>query len=187
MPSLKDLIFKASALLFIATAGGCLVSDEPMLDARTGKAAPLADADYVGCPSDESEDECATFTVTRGADGLYTFQKDDEEPAKFRFRRVARGAYAAQSEEGGGYSYYYGKGDAQTFTLVLMQCDALPGALRARLIKRGDFETDDDDFDVCTVKTMAGLVAATKAYANGVDLADHAAIVMTRVEEAAAQ
>lgn len=189
MRSLINLAFKASVALLLASAGGCLVSDEPILDQKSGSAAPLAEGEYIACPVKEPDD-CARFSVVRGADGVTAFTEigedaDSDAPAQFRFRRVARKAYAAQSDEGDGYAYYFGKGDSSTFTLVMMNCKSLPAALRASLIRRGDLETESDAFEVCTVKTRAGLVAAAKAYASrAVDLADEPTIVMSRVKGA---
>ncbi len=163
LPTLKAAIAGAAASLL----AGCLVSDEPVLDGRTGKAAPLKDGIYAACEDDERGDECDVFQATRREDGAYLFDLEDEPTAVLRFRRIARKAYAVQSAEGDGYAYYYGQGDSDSFALTLMLCDALPEKLRTRLIDKGDLSSEEENFEVCTVETLKGLAAAAKAYHRG--------------------
>ena len=149
--------------------GGCLVSEEPVLDAASGSARPLPPGDYVSCPLDpEKDDDCQALSVADGGGGLYKMTADDEDPVGMRFRRVGRNAYAVQSDEGGDdYVYYYGAGDAKRFLLTMMMCSDLPASLRDGLIAAGDLETEDDDYSTCTVKTLKGLTASAKAYYRG--------------------
>lgn len=167
-------LFRPKALFASAAAaalGGCLVSEEPVLDAASGNATPIAPGDYVMCPLAEEEDEgdCERFSVDHDDTGLYSFTdpEGEEDPAEMRFRRVARGGYAVQSDEGDGYMFYYGKGDSERFRLTLMMCDQLSVELRSGLIKRKDLTPDGDDFVTCTVNTLKGLVEPAKAYHRG--------------------
>ncbi|PQA87927.1 hypothetical protein [Hyphococcus luteus] len=184
LPILKAAIAGLAAS-FLA---GCLVSEEPVLDAGNGRAAPLDEGVYAACENAEDENaedaqDCTVFTVTLSDDGAYALAAEDEdEPAQLRFRRVARKAYAVQSAEDDGYAYYYGAGDSDRFELTLMMCDALPEKLRARLVQKGDLSSDDEDFEVCTVKTLSGLVAAAQAYRRGKTTGDDdAKLVLTPV------
>lgn len=152
-----------------AALGGCLVSEEPVLDASTGRAAPLDPGAYVMCPIGDEEGDCEQFMIAQDDSGLYRFDKDDEDPAYMRFRRIGRGGYAVQSleDDDDAYIYYYGAGDTQRFRLTMMMCADLPDATREQLIENGDLESDDDDFETCTVKTLKGLTQAAKAYHRG--------------------
>ncbi|MFC2951608.1 hypothetical protein ACFOOP_06690 [Marinicaulis aureus] len=161
------------ALAAMLTLGGCLVSDVPVLDARTGKARPFSDGDYLACPLKDGEieagDECDRLTARKLKDGGYSFinPEEDDDPAFLRFRRIGRGGYAVQSSESDDFVYYYGAKRDGGMLLVLMNCPDLPAELRARLIASGDLEPDDEKFSVCKVKTLRGLTEAAKAYHRG--------------------
>ncbi|WP_375205069.1 hypothetical protein [Hyphococcus sp.] len=161
----------ALALAAIMALAGCLVSETPVLDAKTGKARPFPDGDFLACPLEDGEIadgvDCDRFTVERQKTRDYLFLTEGEEPARLRFRKIARGGYAVQSAEGDSFVYYYGKRRDGGLLLVMMNCPELPAELRERLIARGDLETDDDDFEVCAVKTLRGLVEPAKAYHRG--------------------
>lgn len=165
LPILKMLMISGLALAL----GGCLVSEEPILDADNGQASPIKPGDYVVCPvSDEADKtDCDRFSVSHDGDGLYQFDKDGDDPAQMRFRRVGRRGFAVQSLEDDHYVYYYGAGDSQRFRLTMMMCANLPENLRARLLAGGDLESQDDDFETCTVKSLKGLKKAAKAYHRG--------------------
>lgn len=166
--------------------GGCLVSEEPVLDAKSGAASPLPDGVYAACNTEDDAGDCTVFAVSRGEDGAYTLKAEDEEPATLRFRRIARKAYAVQSAEDDGYAYYYGAGDGNEFSLLLMECPDLPEKFRARLIAKGDLSTGDEDFETCRVNTLKGLVEAAKAYRRGKTTGDETAkIVLKPVTEQA--
>lgn len=173
------------ALAAMLALGGCLVSDLPVLDARTGKARALSDGDYLACPLENGEiqagDECDRLTVRREKDRSYSFinREEDDDAAYLRFRRVGRAGYAVQSSESDGFVYYYGAGRDDGVLLVMMNCPDLPSDLRAGLIARGDLEPDDEKFSVCKVKTLRGLTQAAKAYHRGdVDQMMDAAILI---------
>ena len=146
-----------------------------MLDETSGRETPLAAGDYIMCPQEgdeENSEDCERFSVTIDETGLYFFLKEDEEPANLRFRRVGRKGYAIQSYEGeDSFQYYYGRGDSNSFRMTMMQCASLPERLRDRLISDGGLETDDSDFETCTVTSLKALDAAARAYhrRNAVD------------------
>ena len=165
--SAKNILAVAGGLAL----GGCLVSEEPQLDASNGNATPLDSGAYVMCPVDDEEDavDCIQLTVSRDGTGLYSFDKEDEDPVNMRFRRIGRRGYAVQSLEDNdeAYLYYYGAGDTRRFRLTMMLCADLPEAKRAQMIDAGDLELYDADFDACTVKTLKGLTTAAKIYHRG--------------------
>lgn len=156
-----------SILASCALLTGCLVSEEPVLDASNGRAKPLREGPYLMCPVNDEADECQSMSVERDAEGLYSFVTEGEAPTKMRFRRIGRRGYAVQSQEDDGYAYYYGAGDSRRFHMTMMMCPDLPAVLRARLLERGDLETEDGDFETCIVKSRNGLTAAAKAYHRG--------------------
>ncbi len=149
---------------------GCLVSENPVLDASNGRATPLEKGAYRACEASDGEvdeSDCTTLTVSYDASGLYQlWDREADETIWWRFRRIARGAYAMQSRESedDGYAYYYARQDGDSLRLAFMQCASLPEGLRARLIERGDLSSEDEDFETCAVHTLRGLTKAAKAY-----------------------
>lgn len=177
-------ILKTCAIGAALALGGCLVSNEPLLDASNGRATPLDVGDYIMCPLGEDADEadCERMTVSVNDAGLYLISEaDGDEPAHMRFRRVARKGYAIQSKEGEeSYQYYYGRGDSKEFRMTMMLCQALHEDLRNSLIRNGDLASDDSDFETCAVNTVRGLDAAAKAYHRGhVDDEEEIALLFT--------
>ncbi len=164
---IKTLIAAVGALLLM----GCLISEEPLLDAANGHATPLDPGAYLMCPvkGDANRADCEQFMISHDDAGLYRFDKDGEDPIEMRFRRIGRRGFAAQSLEDNddAYLYYYGAGKSQRFILTMMLCANLPAGKRTELIENGDLESDDDDFEACTVKSLRGLIAAAKAYHRG--------------------
>lgn len=158
-----------ATVLFALTLTGCLVSETPVLDAKTGKARPLDGGAHVICGIDENDElkDCEPFLITAGDDGAYLFSKEGESPFSMRFRRIARKAYAAQSAEDDGYMYYYASGDRRKLLMRLMNCPDLSENLRTKLIERDYLGAEDNDYSICTVKTVRGLVDAAKAYHRG--------------------
>jgi len=180
----QQYIRKSLLLAGVLALGGCLVSEEPVLGASNGRATPLEPGAYVMCAVNEDEDDCQPFDLSYDESGLYSFEPEDEDPVKMRFRRIGRQGYAVQSHEDDGYLYYYGAGNADLFRLTMMMCSELPEHLRARLINRGDLEAEDDDFETCIVKTRKGLTAAARAYHRGnVQSEEEIALEFTRAPE----
>lgn len=191
---MRSLFILKSGLKFTLAAfaasllSGCLISEEPVLDAKSGAASPFPDGAYAACNEANGEEDCTVFAVTRGGDGAYTLKAEGEDPATLRFRRIASKSYAVQSAEDDGYAYYYGAGDANAFSLILMECPDLPAKLRARLIANGDLSTGDENFETCRVMTLEGLVEAAKAYRRGDTTGDKTArIVLKPVTEQAGE
>lgn len=174
---MRSLAIKKALTVLFGTAAlcGCLVSEEPILDEKSGRAAPLDPGNYSVCPIDEDagEDDCESYSLTITEDGLHLFAQPDAEEdseddkAQMRMRRIGRDGYAVQSLEDDSYLYYYGSGNSSEFRLEMMLCADLPEELRSRLIERGDLEAEDEDFEACVVKTRRGLVDAAKAYHRG--------------------
>ncbi|MEO1136449.1 MAG: hypothetical protein AAFW68_07550 [Pseudomonadota bacterium] len=162
------LKFLGAGFVSLALAG-CLVSEAPVLDSKNGKARPLQSGAHLVCglTDDGALDECEPFVLIREENGAYVFVKEDEDPVRMRFRRIGRKAYAAQSAEDDAYLYYFASGDGERLALTMMNCPDLPAKLRDRLIDRDHLEVEEEDFTVCTVKTLAGLTAAAKAYHRG--------------------
>ncbi len=166
---MRSLQHKTKLLSLMGTLvlSGCLVSEDPVLDANNGRATPLGPGAYVMCPVGEEADDCQLMEVSFDASRLYTFASEDEDPTEMRFRRVGHRGYAVQSREDDSYVYYYGSGGRHQFQLTMMMCADLPEALRLQLIERGDLETENDDFETCMVKTRKGLTASASAYHRG--------------------
>lgn len=162
---------KIAAIACVLALSGCLVSEDPLLDASNGNATPIDSGAYVMCPVGDEDDgaDCEHFSITHDETGLYRLDKDGEEPTDMRVRRVGRRGFAVQllEDDDDAYLYYYGAGNSQRFRLTMMLCADLPEELRAQLIEDGDLESDDDDFETCTVKTLKGVTTAAKAYHRG--------------------
>ncbi len=151
--------------------GGCLLSETPILDATNGRATPIKPGAYIACPLKDDADasDCNELIVSHDASGLYRFEKADEKPSLFRFRKIARRGYAVQTTEDSddSYMYYYGQRIGKRFRLTMMMCAELPASLRDALIANGDLASEDDDFETCMVNTLKGLTKAAKAYHRG--------------------
>ncbi|MEX6633025.1 hypothetical protein [Hyphococcus lacteus] len=172
LPELKtriDVKFVIAALAAIALSG-CLVSEEPILTEKNGKARPLKAGGYQSCAiaDDGSLEDCELLIVARTDDRSYLVESDEQEPTTgLRFRRVKRKSYVAQMQENDGYAYYYAAGDRNRLTLTMMECPDLPADLRATLIENGDLASDDADYEFCTVLSLKGLTEVGRAYADG--------------------
>ncbi len=164
---MKVVLAVAGASLF----SGCLVSENPILDETNGRATPIKPGAYIACPLSDDADasDCDAMIVFHDAGGLYRFEKEDEKPSLFRFRKIARRGYAVQTTEDSddSYLYYYGQRNGKRFRLTMMMCAELPAALRDDLIANGDLASEDDDFETCVVNTLSGLTQAAKAYHRG--------------------
>lgn len=162
---------KTTAVACVLTLSGCLVSEDPLLDASNGNATPVKPGAYVMCPVGTGDDDadCEQFSITHDDTGLYRLDKEDEESTDMRIRRIGRRGFAVQllEDSDDAYLYYYGAGNTQRFRLTMMLCADLPEEMRAQLIEGGDLTTDDEDFETCTVNTLKGVTASAKAYHRG--------------------
>jgi len=162
---------------------GCLVSETPVLTSTNGNATPLKSGSYVVCEIDAGggENDCESNQITVDETGLYFFTANEERVIEVRFRRVGRGGYATQVQDGeDGYLYYYAYGASPSFFMKMMFCEHLPQKLRDRLIKRGDLSIENDDNNVCKVNTLRGLKAAAKAYRQGSAIGDEEAVLIIK-------
>ncbi len=167
----SDFIKMVLAGLGASLLGGCLLSETPILDATNGRATPIKPGAYIACPLNDDADasDCSELIVSHNSSGLYRFEKADEKPSLFRFRKIARRGYAVQTTEDSddSYMYYYGQRVGRRFRLTMMMCADLPATLRDDLIASGDLSSEDDDFETCVVNTLKGLSWAAKAYHRG--------------------
>ena len=165
---MRSLMIKAGFFSVALALAGCLVSEEPILDAKTGKAKPLGVGPHLICPLGEDADDsdCERFTIAVDETGLYQFTdaEDDDDDAKMRFRPIARDGYAVQSYEEDGAMYYYGRGDRNEFRLTMMNCPSLSAKTRDQLLDRGDLAADEGDYSICQVKSLKGLTVAAREY-----------------------
>lgn len=148
--------------------GGCLVSEEPLLDAKNGRAAPLVPGAYDACQyeADGGEPDCRVMEVKRAKDARYEFyDEEDEELTFIRFRRIGRGIWLAQliGEDDEDYFYFVGERRNGDFVLTMIMCEDIPESVRAKYSARGEMEVDDDA-SVCEVKTLRAATASAKAY-----------------------
>ena len=172
---MRSQIMKTVTAFFCAGfLAGCLVSEEPILTAENGKAAPLSSGDYRMCPigEDAGEQDCETMRVTLGSGGGYTLANLDEnenDTVQMRFRRIGRKAYAVQQFDSGDdvNMYFYGVEFGDGVRLTLMMCEQLPAMLRDSLIASGDLALDENTSEVCIVRSWRGLKKAARAYHKG--------------------
>jgi hypothetical protein len=157
------------AVAALLAASGCLVSETPLFDAGNARSKPLKAGRYSVCSysSDAPDDsECNPADVSVDRSGLYKLTVEDDV-VEARFRKVARGAWAAQFAEDGEEShYYFGARKDGVFTLTMMWCENLPEELRNDLVDRGDLVVENDN-KVCNISDARAVVAAARAYARG--------------------
>lgn len=166
------IIKNAVSALGAGMLAGCLVAEAEILTARNGGAKPLRVGDYEMCPIEEGVvvDECQSISVTLREDKAYILNSAEEDGAiEMRFRRVGRKSYAAQQwgSGDGGYIFYFAHGDRRSMHFSMMMCAALPAELRKKLVAGGDLSLEDEEFGVCSVNSLKGLVRAAKAYRDG--------------------
>ena len=167
---MNAVIRKFAVLLAALALGGCLISEEPLLDANNGRGRPLVPGLFEACDySEDDEDaDCKNVMVARDATGLYRLlpEADPEDEALLvRFKRIARGAWLAQfrGEDDDDYFYFVGVAGESKFVLTMIQCEDLPAELRDKYVARGEMEVEDD-YSVCMAKTLRAAKAAAKVY-----------------------
>lgn len=150
--------------------GGCLVSDEPLFDAATGSASPLASGRYEACsePLGDSETECQFIAVTKRDDGAFEFLVEETDTIAVRFHAMGGADYAAQfaDDDGDGFQYYWAQAAGETLALAMIWCEDLPTELRAAMRRDGLIAYDDGD-STCTALKPEAVVKAAAAYRDG--------------------
>jgi hypothetical protein len=167
----------ASAIVGAAAAmlSGCLVSDAPMFDAASASAAPLQPGRYEACsePPEPEDGDCQLLDVRRREDGAYEFQVAQEDQIVVRFHEVDAATYAAQFEDddGDGYQYYWARRDGETLLLAMIWCEDFPPKMRDAM-KADGLIAQEGDSSTCTALKREAVVAAVKAYRDGVVVSD---------------
>lgn len=163
---LKPTVIFAAALSL--TLAGCLTSEGLLLDSKNARALAFVDGAYEACQIENAGEpaECQGVAVSHDASGLYTFQiaEEGEGPTFARFKRIGRGAWAAQMwGEGDDNPYYFlamRAGDATA--LAMIECETLPDAYKKKYVARGQLEVREET--TCVAKSAGAVVAAAKAW-----------------------
>ena len=163
----------------------CLISETPLLDAKTGKATPFAAGDYVACQveADEPEPDCKETAITRDDTGQYRFSVEGEdEPTFLRFRKVGQAGWLAQlggGEDDDAFFYFVARSTTDGFTLAMIVCEDIPKSIRKKYMARGEMEVDDSA-SVCTASSLGAVTASAKAALAVGAPAPKAQIIYTR-------
>ena len=117
-------------ILTALLATGCLFSEDPLLTPSTGDATPLQPGAYNLCSYEPrtNKPDCSQTTLTFNEHGLYRLDMEGEDaPSFMRLRARGKNAFGVQISMGedGGFAYFFGKSQAQTFVLRWMSCPAL--------------------------------------------------------------
>jgi hypothetical protein len=164
---------------------GCLISEEPLLDTRNGRAAPLDSGMYDACEYDSGEPECRKMDVRLGKAGLYEFRTEEDDDLTYvRFRRIGRGVWLAQliGEGDEDYFYFLSETTGDDFAMAMIVCGDIPEAVRAKYSARGEMKVDDDA-SVCEVKTLRAATASALAYRKATDPGTRSRIVYRKLAE----
>lgn len=165
---MRRLAFAALCLLS-ATLAGCLVSETPLLDARTAGAAPLAAGPYRACSAgeDAANEPCSALSVERlGAATIFVMQEDDgPDRTEALFRPLSGGGYLIQmkSEGDDGYLFFYGESSKGAFAFSLIDCQSIPVADKNRLVERGRLGVSGDGL-TCTARARKGAERGARAF-----------------------
>ena len=150
------------ALAMLALAG-CLVSEEPLIDADQA-VFPLAEGVWARYETDDGVAELEWRGPVRIVDGVYTSEEDDFSYEGARFAEMRDGVFIAQhppdpDDDDGPwiYSLLYALPDGH-FGYDIPVCDEIPAAERERI---GVTMNDDD---VCVFDDYETLVAAMEAF-----------------------
>lgn len=162
--------FKPLAILAATLAlAGCLVSDDPLFDAASGAAAPLAPGRYQACAEPaEDEPDCQRIAVSLRDDGAYEFLAPDEDLIVARFHPMGGPDYVVQfaDDDGEGYRYFWAHAKAETMKLVMIWCEELPAALRETM-KRDGLIAQEEASSTCKALRPEAAVMAAAAYRDG--------------------
>lgn len=165
--------FRVLAAALALALAGCLISKEPLLDAKNGRAMPLDPGVYDACQFDDgsAEPECHTMDIRRAEGGLYEFRSDDDDDLVYgRFRRIARGVWLAQliGQDDEDYFYFLAETAGDSFAMAMIVCDDIPETVRAKYSARGEMKVDDDA-STCEVTTLRAATASALAYRKATD------------------
>jgi hypothetical protein len=165
-----SIILRLLPVVLAALLSGCLISKEPLLNARNGAATPLTPGLYESCQfnGDASEPDCQAIQIKLNDEALYTFQVEDEDERSFvRFRRIARDGWLMQisGDKDDEYSYFLGETAGDDFVLIWILCDVIPEDVREKYSKRGEMEVDKGKYgSTCIAKTLRAAIAGAKAF-----------------------
>lgn len=184
----SKLAIRLFLLGFLAALSGCLVSEEPLLDARSGRATPIAPGLYEACEidADRSSHDCETMEVMRDDSALYSFilreDGEEEETTRARFRRLGSGAWLAQlyGDEDEDYFYFLAEAVAGDFVMAMIVCEDIPAATRAKYVGRGEMEVDESA-SACVVSSLRAAIAAAKAYRSAIPMESRSRIVYRKL------
>lgn len=190
---IRSCALRAFAFTAAAALGGCLISETPLLDARNGRATPIAPGLYQACEYDKDggEPDCKPMEVSYNDKALYTFTlkeegADADDVTLARFRRIASGAWLSQlhggEDDDEDYFYFIAETVGDDFVMAMVVCEDIPEATRKKYVARAEMEVDDEG-SICTAKTLRAVTAATKAYRAANPVETRSRIVYSRVEE----
>lgn len=164
------IILKPIAILAAAlTLAGCLVSDEPLFDAASASAAPLASGRYQACAEPvEEEPDCQPLGVSLRDDGAYEFQAPEDDVVVARFQAMGGPDYVVQfaDDDGESYRYFWAQTKDDALTLVMIWCEELPAALRDAM-KRDGLIAQEEGSSTCKALKPEAAVMAAAAYRDG--------------------
>lgn len=175
--NLRMLSFRLFGLVAALMLAGCLISKEPLLDARNGRAMPLDPGIYDACQFDDQsgEPDCRNMDVRRAKGGIYEFRSEDEnadadELIYARFRRIAHGVWLAQliGQDDEDYFYFLAETVGDGFAMAMIVCGDIPEAVRAKYSARGEMKVDHDA-STCEVNTLRAATASALAYREATD------------------
>ncbi len=154
---------------------GCLVSDKPMFDAASGSASPFVSGRYEACtvPPEADGEDCQILDIERRDDGAYGFQVDAEDRIVVRFHEFDPANYAVQFEDddSDGFQYYWARRDGDALLLAMIWCEDFPAGMREAMLSDGLISREGDS-STCTALKPEAVVAAAKAYRDGVVASD---------------
>ena len=177
--------FRRAAMLVMAVVlTGCIVSEEPLLDKRSGRSKPVKSGDYTSCPirDGEVDGDCTQMKVIFGRDRQYRLEPKDEEPNFVRFRRMGRGDYLAQVTGGepDGYIYFLATRISDGMEWRLLDCGEIPEELRAKMIARAELE--EQEYGVCVVKKLRVAMKIARAFRDDPTLGGSERVRFTRAK-----
>lgn len=177
MISLRQVIKLVAALGAILALTGCtpslfpgsgVQSEEPLFDARTGRAKPFAPGAYEICWfSEGTSGECWEVLASRDDTRAYRFVftlGEEKAVHEFRFRRLAKDAWVLQAQrelENGlanpGY-FLVGRQEAN-WLITPIYCEGAAEALRRKYAIAGELSPMG-----CTVKSRRAVMGLAKSF-----------------------